>query len=109
MSAVDWDAIDLGERPDSVIAEELGVSVFVVGQQRRKRGIPACTPHGGRRPGTGRPIPPIGEDDLDLWERLFFEDGLSLTAIASRSDVRHSKQTISAALRRRRGVKRLRR
>ena len=41
---VDWRRVDLGARPDSEIADELGVSVAAVFQMRRKMGIPRHYP-----------------------------------------------------------------
>jgi len=40
---VDWDNIGLGERNDCEIAAEVGCTRFAVLQQRRKRGIAACS------------------------------------------------------------------
>ncbi len=106
---VDWDTVPLGEKSDGALARELGCSVYTVRSQRKKRGIEPCTPHGGKRNGTGRDMPALSSADVDLWERLFFEDGLSLLAIVARSDIRHTKQVISRELRKRRGVSRLQR
>jgi hypothetical protein len=38
---IDWDSVPLGEEPDHVIAKQYGCRVALVGDHRRKRGIPA--------------------------------------------------------------------
>jgi hypothetical protein len=49
---IDWDAQPLGEVPDRVLAERLGVSINTVWRRRNQRGIP---PHRGKgRPSKGR-------------------------------------------------------
>lgn len=41
---VDWSSVDLGQRPDTVIASELGVTAGAVQQQRNKRKISPFVP-----------------------------------------------------------------
>jgi hypothetical protein len=62
---IDWDAVDLGQRPDSIIAHELSVSRRKVCYERRKRHLPAFV--GLVLSQEGEPCRSIYEAMFDAW------------------------------------------
>jgi hypothetical protein len=64
-STIEWESVDLGQRPDSIIAHELGVGRRKVCYERRKRHLPAFV--GLVLSQEGEPCRSIYEAMYDAW------------------------------------------